>query len=294
MGDSMAANLFMLGYAFQKGLLPLGFDAIERAIELNGVAVESNKRSFAFGRLAVHDRAQVEALARPAQPDDTVLEPPDLASLVAHRAAFLADYQDAAYAQRYRDTVAVVDAVEKTRVHGCTALAETVARNLFKLMAYKDEYEVARLYTDGAFQKKLHRQFEGDLTVEYHLAPPLLAARDPGTGLSRKRTFGSWMIHVFRLLARLRRLRGTAFDIFGRTQERRMERRLIADYEAIARELADSLGPHNHRLAVEIASLPEQMRGFGHVKLRNVEGAKAREAELLATLRNMDAAAVAA
>ncbi len=169
-----------------------------------------------------------------------------------------------------------------------------MARNLFKLMAYKNEYEVARLYTDGAFVEKLHRQFEGDFTLEYHLAPPLLASRDPVTGALRKRAFGPWMLHAFRLLARLRRLRGTAFDIFGRTEERRMERRLIADYEAVVCELAAVLSPSNHALAVEIASLPERMRGFGHIKKRNVENAKAREAELLAMLRSKDAAASAA
>jgi indolepyruvate ferredoxin oxidoreductase len=293
-GDSIAANLFMLGYAAQKDLVPVSLDAIERAIELNGVAVDSNKRSFALGRLAAHDRVRVETLARPAGAGDTAPAPRDLAALVARRMALLTDYQDAAYAERYRATVAVIDAAEKTRVRGCTALAETVATNLFKLMAYKDEYEVARLYADGAFHEKLRRQFDGNFTLEYHLAPPLLAPRDPVTGELRKRTFGPWMIHAFRWLARLRRVRGTALDIFGRTQERRMERRLIEEYEGIVRELAALLNQENHALAVEIASLPGEMRGFGHVKRRNVERAKAREAELLAMLRRKVVAASAA
>jgi indolepyruvate ferredoxin oxidoreductase len=294
MGDSIAANLFMLGYAFQKGAVPLTLAAIERAIELNGVAVDTNKRSFAWGRLAAHDRAQVETLVRGALRDDPVPEPQNLDALVERRAAFLRDYQNAAYAQRYRNTVRTVRIAETKLARGFSGLAEATARNLFTLMAYKDEYEVARLYTDGAFIKKLQRQFEGDFTLDYHLAPPLLARRDPATGEPKKRVFGPWMRHVFRLLTWLRPLRGTALDIFGYTQERRMERRLIADYEAILRELSASLNPENHALAIEIASLPAKIRGFGHIKARNVESAKACEAELLVLLRGKDSQASAA
>jgi indolepyruvate ferredoxin oxidoreductase len=294
MGDSIAANLFMLGYAFQKGLLPLTLAAIARAIELNGVAVDANKRSFAWGRLAAHDRAQVEALVRGALRDDPTPEPQSLDTLVERRAALLKDYQNAAYAQRYRNIVRTIRVAEAKLARGFSGLAEATARNLFTLMAYKDEYEVARLYTDGAFMKKLQRQFDGDFTLDYHLAPPLLARRDPATGEPKKRAFGPWMRHVFKLLAWLRPLRGTALDIFGYTRERRMERRLIADYEALIRELATSLSPDNHALAIELASLPAKMRGFGHIKARNVESAKACEAELLALLRNKDSQVSAA
>jgi indolepyruvate ferredoxin oxidoreductase len=294
MGDSIAANLFMLGYAFQKGLLPLTLAAIERAIELNGVAVDTNKRSFGFGRLAAHDRAQVEALVRGALRDDAAPEPQGLDALVESRAAFLKSYQNAAYAQRYRNTVRTIRIAEAKLARGFSGLAEATARNLFTLMAYKDEYEVARLYTDGAFIKKLQRQFDGDFTVEFHLAPPLLASRDPATGEPKKRAFGPWMRHVFKLLTWLRPLRGTALDIFGYTRERRMERRLIADYEALVRELSTSLDPGNHALAIELASLPAKMRGFGHIKARNVESAKACEAELLVLLRNKDSQVSAA
>ncbi|HZC55693.1 MAG TPA: indolepyruvate ferredoxin oxidoreductase family protein [Xanthobacteraceae bacterium] len=295
MGDSIAANLFMLGYAYQKGLVPLSLAAIARAIALNGVAVESNRRSFNWGRLAAEDRAHVEALVRKARGDAAATmtaQAPD--DLIDSRAAFLETYQNAAYAQRYRDLVAVIKVAETSRARGYCGLTEAVALNLFALMAYKDEYEVARLYTDGAFRKKLEQQFEGDFTLHYHLAPPLLARRDPATGESRKRAFGPWTIQVFKILARLRRLRGTPFDIFGRTQERRMERRLIADYEAIIRELTAALDPANHALAIEIASVPAKIRGFGPVKERNVESAKACEAELLMLWRRKDTRASAA
>jgi indolepyruvate ferredoxin oxidoreductase len=294
MGDTIAANLFMLGYAFQKGHVPLGLVAIERAIELNGVAVEDNKRSFAFGRLAAADRARVEALVRNALQSDQPLQPRSLDELVEYRASLLVRYQDAPYAQRYRDGVAGIAAAEATRARGFSGLAVAVARNLFALMAYKDEYEVARLYADGAFHQKLQRQFEGDFTVQYRLAPPFLAARDAKTGEPRKRAFGPWTIHLFRLLARLRKLRGTIFDPFGYTQERRMERRLIAKYEANLREIAATLTADNHALAVEIAAVPAKMRGFGHIKARNVETAKACEAELLNLLRSKSATVSAA
>jgi indolepyruvate ferredoxin oxidoreductase len=294
MGDSIAANLFMLGYAFQKGFLPLTLTAIERAIELNGVAVDTNKRSFGFGRLAAHDRGQIEALVRGALRDDAAPEPQGLDILVESRAAFLKSYQNAAYAQRYRNTVRTIRIAEAKLARGFSGLAEATARNLFTLMAYKDEYEVARLYSDGAFIKKLQRQFDGDFTLEYHLAPPLLARRDPATGEPKKRAFGPWMRHVFKLLTWLRPLRGTALDIFGYTRERRMERRLIAEYEALIRELSTSLDPGNHALAIELASLPAKMRGFGHIKARNVESAKACEAELLVLLRNKDSQVSAA
>ena len=293
MGDSIATNLFMLGYAFQEGLVPLSLEAIERAIELNGVAVEINKRTFAWGRLAAHDRAKVEAMVRPVVQED-VPAPETLAALVERRAQFLAQYQDAAYAQRYRDLVALVERAEKERGRGHSGLAEAAARNLFKLMAYKDEYEVARLYTDGAFIEKLNRQFEGDFTLQFHLAPPLFARRDPNTGELQKSAYGPWVFRAFKLLAALRGWRGTTFDIFGRTAERRMERQLIVDYAAHLREIAAALTPENHTLAVEIARLPEQIRGFGHVKERNVTRAKEREAKLVAAFRAPVAPATAA
>jgi indolepyruvate ferredoxin oxidoreductase len=293
MGDSIATNLFMLGYAVQKGLVPLSLAAIERAIELNGVAVENSKRTFNWGRLAAHDRAAVEAQARPVMRE----EPPQaqsLAELVDRRAAFLTAYQNAAYAARYRNFVARVTKEEKDKAKGRTGLAEAVAKALFKLMAYKDEYEVARLYTDGAFLKKLNAQFEGDFKLEFNLAPPLFAARDPATGELTKRPYGAWMFQAFKLLAKLKFLRGTTFDIFGYSEERKTERRLIAEYEATIASLIAALDAGNHAIAVQIAALPEQIRGFGHVKEKNLAKVRAREANLLAAFRSPAGAATAA
>jgi indolepyruvate ferredoxin oxidoreductase len=293
LGDSIATNLFMLGYAWQKGLLPLSLDALNRAIELNGVAVETSKRTLAWGRLAAHDLAAVQAAARPT----LRVEKPvarTLGEIVGRRVELLTAYQDGAYGERYRRFVDRVATVEKERARGRSGLAEAVAKSLYKLMAYKDEYEVARLYTDGEFLKKLGAQFEGDYTLTFHLAPPLFAERDPQTGQLKKRAYGPWMMTAFRVLASLKRLRGTAFDVFGHTEERRMERRLIAEYEATVDSLLATLGQDNHALAVQIAALPETMRGFGHIKQKNVSAAKAREASLLAAYRTPATERVAA
>jgi indolepyruvate ferredoxin oxidoreductase len=284
LGDSIATNLFMLGYAWQKGLVPLSLDALMRAIELNGVAVETSKRTFAWGRLAAHNIAAVQAAAKPT----LRVEKPaarTLSEIVAKRVELLTAYQDKAYAERYRGFVERVAAVEKERARGRPGLAEAVAKALYKLMAYKDEYEVARLYTDGAFLAKLGAQFEGNYTLGFHLAPPLFADRDPENGQLKKREYGPWMLSAFRVLASLKRLRGTLFDVFGYTEERKMERRLIAEYEATVDSLLATLDQDNHGLAVQIASVPETMRGFGHIKEKNVVAAKAREASLLAAYR---------
>ncbi len=293
LGDSIATNLFMLGYAWQKGLLPLSLAAIERAIELNGVAVETSKRTFAWGRLAAHNLAAVQAAAKPT----LRVEKPaarTLGEIVAKRVELLTAYQDKAYAERYRGFVERVASVEKERARGRSGLAEAVAKSLYKLMAYKDEYEVARLYTDGEFLKKVAAQFEGDYTLSFHLAPPLFADRDPNTNQLKKREYGPWMMGAFRVLASLKRLRGTMFDVFGYSEERKMERRLIAEYEATVDSLLATLDQNNHGLAVQIASVPETMRGFGHIKEKNVEASKSREASLLASYRTPASEKVAA
>jgi indolepyruvate ferredoxin oxidoreductase len=289
LGDSIAGNLFMLGYAFQRGLVPLSAEAIEAAIALNAVAVEFNLDAFRWGRRAAIDPALVEARAAPVTLPPSHRLSETLEQLVDRRGAFLTKYQDRAYAARYAIRVWRVREAEAACLPGETRLTEAVARSLFKLMAYKDEYEVARLYTETDFLKRITESFEGPYELHFHLAPPLLGDRDLETGHLRKRSFGPWMLPVFRTLAKLRRLRGTRFDIFGRSEERRLERRLIGDYEAVVDEILVRLSPANHPLAVEIAALPLEIRGFGHVKQASFAQVRQKEAALLTRLRSVPA-----
>ncbi|MFW5680092.1 MAG: indolepyruvate ferredoxin oxidoreductase family protein, partial [Pseudomonadota bacterium] len=280
LGDAIAANSLLLGYACQKGLLPVTPEALERAIELNGTAVAMNLAAFGWGRRAAVDLDAVEARVAPAEPAAA----DDLASLVERRARFLEAYQNRAYAARYRQRVEAVRAAE-VEATGSDDLAKAVARYLFKLMAYKDEYEVARLWTDTSFLEDVKGRFDGPVKVNFHLAPPLFAPKDEQGRLRKQRFSGWWTLPVFRLLARLKGLRGTAFDPFGWTDERRTERRLIVEYEALLDELVGGLRPETHALAVELAAIPERIRGFGHVKARHLAEAKAKEADLLEAFR---------
>ena len=282
LGDSIASNLFLLGYAWQQGMVPVSWEAIDRAIELNGTAVAMGRAAFLWGRRAAHDPAAVTAHARPR---GAVPPAPTLDEVIAKRVSFLTDYQDAAYAERYRMAGGSKFAPPKPQSIP-SQLTEAVAHNLFKLMAIKDEYEVARLYTDGNFARQLADAFEGDVRLEFHLAPPILGRRDPNTGLPRKAAFGPWMMHAFKMLAPLRRLRGGAFDVFGYTAERRRERALISEYETLITEICATLTPNNHALAVELASIPETIRGYGHVKDSHIQAAKKREQALLAEYRS--------
>ena len=253
-GDSIGTNLFLVGYAFQKGAIPISLEAIEKAVELNGVAVETNLRIIRWGRLAAHNPDLVTKLladSRGAATGPTADETLD--QRIARRAEFLTGYQNAAYARRYQNLVALAMEAEMKKAKGRTGFADAVARYAFKLMAYKDEYEVARLYTDPAFHSRLNEQFEGDFKLQFHLAPPLLARRDPATGQIKKRDFGPWMMRAFKILARLRGLRGGRFDVFGYQAERRAERQLIADYEALVRDLSAKLDTDNHGVAIELA-----------------------------------------
>ncbi len=294
-GDSIATNLFMLGYAFQKGLVPVSSDAINKAIELNGAAVKMNQAAFLWGRRAAVDLAALERLIAPKADAAPAMEVSrTLEETVARRVNFLTGYQNAAYAEKYRALVEQVKQAEASRTKGLTGLAEAAARYYFKLLAYKDEYEVARLYADPTFMQKIQSQFEGDYKLHFHLAPPLLAKRDSATGELRKAEYGTWVFTAFKLLAKLRGLRGTVFDIFGYTQERRMERQLIGEYEATIAEIIGKLSSDNHALAVKIASIPEEIRGYGHVKERNLGVAKARQADLLAAFRSPEAVRTAA
>ncbi len=288
MGDSIATNLFMLGYAWQKGLIPISLEALEKAIELNGTAVPMNLGAFRWGRRAAHDRASVEKLLAPAENVVPFARlPRSLDEIVASRVKHLTSYQDAALARRYTALVERVKAVEEKT--GETGLSEAVARNYAKLLAYKDEYEVARLYAETAFAASIDQQFEGDYRLKFHLAPPLFSARDPKTGHLLKHEFGSWMLPMFKLLAKLKGLRNTAFDPFGYTAERKLERALIGQYESLVDELLGALSPVNHALAVRLAAVPDDIRGYGHVKDAHLEKAKRKEADLLAQWRNPQA-----
>jgi indolepyruvate ferredoxin oxidoreductase len=302
MGDSIASNLFMLGYAWQKGLVPISFDALNRAIELNGAAVKMNQQAFAWGRLAAENLdAVLEAAGMKKPAADTVVALPldderlskTLDERISRRVAFLTDYQNAAYAGEYKSLVEKVRSAEQQKAPGSSALTEAVARYAFKLMAYKDEYEVARLHTSPEFRRQIEQTFEGKYSLHFHLAPPLLAKKD-GEGHLVKAEYGSWMYKAFGLLAKLKGLRGTALDIFGYTAERRMERQLIVDYRKTIDEILTRLDTGNVALAAEIAAIPEQIRGYGHVKEAHLAKAKAKEAELLAQFRSGTAQRAAA
>ncbi|CAD5375368.1 Indolepyruvate ferredoxin oxidoreductase, alpha and beta subunits [Pseudomonas sp. OF001] len=276
LGDSIASNLFMLGFAYQQGLVPVSAAAIAKAIELNGVAIQLNQQAFLWGRRAAHDLAAVEKLAAP-----KVVEAPrceTLEEIVADRVARLTAYQDAAYAQRYHALVERVRAADRDPQQ---RLAQAVARSYHKLLAYKDEYEVARLYSDGEFVRQLEAQFQGDYRLQFHLAPSWLCKTDPTTGEPRKREFGPWLLKAFAVLARGKFLRGSVLDPFGHSAERKLERALIAEFEQDVELLLGALSPANYASAVALAELPAQIRGYGHVK----ERALARVREQAAALR---------
>ena len=286
LGDSIATNMFMLGYAYQRGLVPVSAEAIDKAIDLNGAAVKMNQAAFLWGRRAAVDSVAVERIIAPkTQGAASSRFSQSLDEFIQRREEFLTSYQNAAYAQKYRALVDQVRLTEGARTRGLTGLTEAVARYYFKLMAYKDEYEVARLYAESGFGEKIKTQFEGDYKLRFHLAPPLLARRNEQGELT-KSEFGAWVFSAFKLLAKLRGLRGTVLDIFGYTAERRSERQLIGDYAQLLGELTAGLRPENHALAVQIASIPEEIRGYGHVKMRSLTAAKEKEARLLTEFRS--------
>lgn len=286
-GDAIATNLLMLGIAYQKGLIPVRAAAIVRAIELNGVSVKANIAAFQLGRRIGAEGERAFDRGSSASPPGVAAESGSIDQLIRHRADWLTSYQNEAYAKAFTDFVAQVRDSEGARVSGNTALTRAVAQSLSKLMAYKDEYEVARLYTNGAFKAALARQFTGPFKLKVHLAPPLLARRDPRTGHARKRGFGSWVFPAFRVLGALKALRGTRFDPFSYTAERKQERALIREYRELIAQLLPDLTPERHELAVQIAKVPLDIRGFGHVKHGNIVAAKSRQEQLLARFRQM-------
>ncbi|MEM9278779.1 MAG: indolepyruvate ferredoxin oxidoreductase family protein [Pseudomonadota bacterium] len=284
-GDAIATNIMMVGYACQKGLLPVSPEAINRAIELNAVAVNANKRAFNWGRkFAAFPEEAAQLLEKlrlsPAEPDT-------LEEVIDKRADFLRDYQDAKYAQSYRDFVSKVEIAEK-KLGKKRDLTNAVARNLFKLMSYKDEYEVARLYTNGEFEKQIADTFEGDFKLNYHLAPPIIGFGKKPNGRPRKRAFGPWMMPLFRQLAKMKSFRGGTFDVFGYTKERKMERELISEYKQMISDALPKLRDNNHQFATALARLPDEIRGFGPVKELSVKKSKDKKADLMAQFEKPD------
>jgi indolepyruvate ferredoxin oxidoreductase len=268
-------------------LLPLSAASIEQAIEINGVAIKMNTEAFKLGRLAAADPERLVAMLK-GQDETTApktLDAMSLDEIIAHRSALLTDYQNPKLAERYRN---LVKQVRDAAVNGGfgEALPRAVAINYAKLLAYKDEYEVARLYTDGKFEKQLRDQFDGDFKISFNLAPPMLAGGKDALGRPRKRAFGAWMLPLFKILAGLRGLRGTPFDIFGHSADRRLERDLIAGYEKDVAHVLSVLSPLTLDTAVELLSLPDSIRGYGPVKEKSVADAKARYAQLAADLVN--------
>lgn len=282
-GDAIATNIMMVGYASQMGLLPISPSAIERAIELNAVAVETNKRAFNWGRKFAASPQEAAVLLEKLRP---ALEEPDtLEELIEKRAEYLTEYQNKEYAESYRRFVEQVKAAE-SKLGKQRDLTNAVARNLFKLMSYKDEYEVARLFANGEFESRISETFEGNFKLKYHLAPPILGFSKMPNGRPRKHAFGSWMMSTYRLLAKMKSLRGGLFDVFGYTKERKMERRLIADYRKSILDSLPKLSEDNRRFAVALAQVPDEIRGFGPVKELAVKKAEAKTAELLSQYQN--------
>lgn len=282
LGNSIATNMFLMGYTYQKGLIPLEYKSIMRAIELNGVAVAMNKRAFAWGRLAAQDLQTVVTAAQSKQ-DATLAtyrqKSSSLEEKIARRVAMLTDYQNKAYATRYQT---MIDRVKAKDLNKDKSLTKAIAQYLYKVMAYKDEYEVARLYTQTDFKAQIKAQFKKGYKVKFHLAPPLIAKRDKDTGELKKMELGSYMFPLFSMMAKLKGLRGTPFDIFGYTSERKIERQLITDYQEMMTHILNNLNKDNYDLALQLASIPEDIRGFGHVKERHFEAAMVKQADLLA------------
>jgi indolepyruvate ferredoxin oxidoreductase len=278
-GDSIASNLMMLGMAFQRGLIPLSEQSLARAIELNGVSVAASQAAFFWGRLAVHDRAYVLKQAKGTGLDHREKRSPQ--EKLVQFAAFLTQYQNQAYAARFLQSIGRIADAERVKAPGQSGLAQVAAEALFQLMSYKDEYEVARLYADTSFLRQVRSQFDGRVRIEFNLAPPMLSRRDKSTGLPKKMKIGAWMLPLFKLLASLKGLRGTAFDPFGYTAERKEERDLIVGFEALLRKVENGLTAENHAQAIELVGLSKQIRGFGHVKKGNIDAVAVKQGDLL-------------
>ena len=287
LGDTIAVNMIMVGNAYQRGLIPLSPASILEAIRLNGVAVELNQRAFEIGRLTVNDIQRLHSLLPHGSTNNNSVESPDnLDALIEHRKKLLTAYQNQGYANQYTDLVEKVRTAEIANTPGSTGLTRAVARNYAKLMAYKDEYEVARLYSNGELKRELEQQFEGNYRVNFHFSPPTLPGLRGSKVEPRKIKLGSWANGLLWLLAGMKGLRGTTFDVFGYTTERRLERQLIKDYQGLISRSIERLTPENHATIVTLAELPDDIRGFGHIKVKAIQAAKLRENELIEQLQN--------
>ena len=280
-GDSIAANMMLVGFASQMGLVPVSPEAIIRAIEINGVSIDFNVEAFNLGRLCAHAPERVEQLLESVGNSGTgSTSPKSVDGIVEHRTKLLEDYQNRRYANRYSELVERVARIDSDYPDRDQALTRAVATYAAKLMAYKDEYEVARLYSSPEFKTQLKETFQGDITLKFNLAPPLLSRKDGYSGLPKKREYGSWMQSGFSVLQHLKVLRGTAFDVFGYTAERKMERSLVSEYYDTVARLCRGITPVNYDTAVEILSLPEHIRGYGHVKEQHLANVRKLEQRL--------------
>ncbi|MBI43551.1 indolepyruvate ferredoxin oxidoreductase family protein [uncultured Marinobacter sp.] len=286
MGDTVFSNVMMLGFAWQKGLLPVSEAALMRAIELNGVAIDRNKEAFGWGRVAAAEPAVIDTLLQGSQDASRTAAEPTLDELIASRHGHLERYQNRRWADRYRDDVNRVRAVEQALGHEHLLLTRVVAQQLYRFMAYKDEYEVARLFAETDFMKEVNDTFEGDFKVHFHLAPPILNTGTDARGRPRKRRFGPWMFRVFKVLARMRGLRGSVFDPFRYSADRRLDRALLADYQQLVERIARELNAGNYDTFLQLAELPSEVRGFGPVREQAAEAIQAKRQQLLKDLES--------
>lgn len=286
MGDTVFSNVMMLGFAWQKGLLPVSEAALMRAIELNGVAIDRNKEAFGWGRVAAAEPAVIDTLLQGSQDASRAAAEPTLDELIASRHGHLERYQNRRWADRYRDDVNRVRAVERALGHEHLLLTRVVAQQLYRFMAYKDEYEVARLFAETDFMKEVNDTFEGDFKVHFHLAPPILNTGTDARGRPRKRRFGPWMFRVFKVLARMRGLRGSVFDPFRYSADRRLDRALLADYQQLVERIARELNAGNYDTFLQLAELPSEVRGFGPVREQAAEAIQAKRQQLLKDLES--------
>ena len=285
LGDTVFSNVMMLGFAWQNGLIPVSIDALQKAIELNGVAIEKNKTAFSWGRLAAVDLDFVEQSAGGHTPAAELT----IEQIIDKNSASLTQYQDADYAAGYRSLVERIAKAEKTVTINSQTLTESVAKQLFKLMAYKDEYEVARLYTDSDFLKEVSDTFEGDYRIKFHMAPPLLARKLDSQGRPKKMQFGPWMLKGLGLVAKMRGLRGTKLDLFGYHPDRKLERQLRDEYQQLVARLAETLNATNYQTSIELAQIPTEIRGFGPVKEKAVQASREKSEQLMAELDRLSA-----